>query len=111
MQPRFIALAYQIHHGKLPAATSFHYVVLAVFMVVIYTRHSTLSPLASFRRFGNVPSVNSLESVYMMLERPLVHAQLTLINKRLGEEAFPVIPQCFFSTHRDMMYVACVCSM
>lgn len=54
--------------------------------------------------YGNIPSCNSLESVYSFLERPIVHAQLSRINRRLGDDVFPVIPQCFFSTHRTMMY-------
>jgi hypothetical protein len=66
---------------------------------------------------GNVPSVNSLTSAYMCLERPgslspplsfskifssqflvlsVIFAELKKIEKRLGSEAFPVIPQTYF---------------
>ena len=55
--------------------------------------------------YGDVPSCNSLSSVYSFLERPIVHAELTKLNKRLGDAVFPVVPQCYFSTFRSMMYV------
>ncbi|KAL6070871.1 Type 1 glutamine amidotransferase domain-containing protein [Balamuthia mandrillaris] len=52
---------------------------------------------------GNVPSVNSLESAYFCLERPLVFGQLKAIQKKLGKEEFPLIPQTLYSSHRDMI--------
>lgn len=54
--------------------------------------------------YAGVPSVNSLQSIYMFCQRPIVHAELNKINRRLGEEQFPVIPQNYFSKHSAMMY-------
>lgn len=54
--------------------------------------------------FGNVPSVNSLHSIYCFLERPIVQAELNRLQRTLGSEVFPVVDQSFFSSHRSMMY-------
>eukprot|EP00164_Ancoracysta_twista_P002395 GFYU01003173.1.p1 GENE.GFYU01003173.1~~GFYU01003173.1.p1 ORF type:complete len:355 (+),score=45.46 GFYU01003173.1:37-1065(+) len=53
--------------------------------------------------YGGVPSVNSLQSIYDFLERPRVHAQLLKIQRRLGFDAFPLIRQTYYPTHRDMI--------
>jgi Synapsin, ATP binding domain/Synapsin, N-terminal domain len=53
---------------------------------------------------GRDRSVNSLQSVYSFLEKPIVHGELLRINARLGQEAFPLIEQNFFAGHREMMY-------
>jgi len=52
---------------------------------------------------SNVPSVNSLHSAYMCLERPLVFAQLKAIQKRLGKDNFPVIEQTLYPSFREML--------
>jgi len=54
--------------------------------------------------YAGVPSINSLNSIYMFSQRPLVHAELNRINKRLGDDHFPLIPQNYFSSHAAMMY-------
>jgi len=54
--------------------------------------------------YVDMPSVNSFHSIYHFLERPLIHAELSKVTKRLGDEAFPVIPQNFFPYFRNMMY-------
>ena len=54
--------------------------------------------------FANIPSVNSLHSIYAFLERPIVQSELNRIQRQLGEEEFPVIPQSYFSLHSTMMY-------
>jgi synapsin len=54
--------------------------------------------------YGNVPSANSLHSIYCFLERPVVQAELNRLNRTLGDEIFPVVDQSFFSSHRAMMY-------
>lgn len=53
--------------------------------------------------FADVPSLNSLESVYMMCDRPAMQGQLHKLHRQLGEE-FPVMPQHFASTHRSLFY-------
>jgi synapsin len=54
--------------------------------------------------FANVPSVNSLHSIYCFLERPVVQAELNRLNRTLGDEIFPVVDQSYFSSYRGMMY-------
>jgi hypothetical protein len=54
--------------------------------------------------FGNVPSLNSLHSVYCFLERPVVQAELNRLQAAHGRDRFPVVQQSFFSNHRNMIY-------
>lgn len=54
--------------------------------------------------FAGIPSVNSLESIYSFLERPIVQAELNKTQRRLGIERFPVIAQSYFAQHNAMMY-------
>jgi hypothetical protein len=54
--------------------------------------------------YSNVPSVNSLHSIYCFLERPVVQAELNRLASTLGPEVFPVVRQSFFASHREMMY-------
>eukprot|EP01126_Amoeba_proteus_P048057 TRINITY_DN5536_c0_g2_i4.p1 TRINITY_DN5536_c0_g2~~TRINITY_DN5536_c0_g2_i4.p1 ORF type:complete len:304 (-),score=44.76 TRINITY_DN5536_c0_g2_i4:666-1577(-) len=51
---------------------------------------------------GNLPSVNSLMSAYICLEKPTVYSALKGICTKLGWDAFPLIPQNFYSHHRNM---------
>lgn len=53
--------------------------------------------------YGNVPSVNSLESLYTFLDKPLIFSQLIQIQQRLGREKFPLIQQSFYPNHREML--------
>jgi len=53
-------------------------------------------------RYAGVPSVNSIESIIMTQERPLAHAALLDIERRLGSAAFPVLPQTYYPNHRAM---------
>jgi len=54
--------------------------------------------------FAGIPSVNSLQSVYSFLERPVVQAELHKIQRRRGVEQFPVIPQSYYASFSAMMY-------
>ncbi|EDO39526.1 predicted protein, partial [Nematostella vectensis] len=54
-------------------------------------------------QFGNVPSVNSLESIYNFAEKPWVFSQLIQIKKRLGKEEFPLIEQAYYPNHKEMV--------
>jgi glutathione synthase/RimK-type ligase-like ATP-grasp enzyme len=54
--------------------------------------------------FANVPSVNSLSSVYSFLERPVVQGELNRLQAELGPANFPVIQQQYFAGFQDMMY-------
>mmetsp|Transcript_28319 Transcript_28319/g.39991 ORF Transcript_28319/g.39991 Transcript_28319/m.39991 type:complete len:380 (-) Transcript_28319:12-1151(-) len=52
---------------------------------------------------GNVPSVNSLQSEYMNLERPIMFGALRDIAKRVGKDKFPLVPQNFYSSSQQMV--------
>ncbi|KAL6052270.1 Asparaginyl-tRNA synthetase, cytoplasmic (Asparagine--tRNA ligase) (AsnRS) [Balamuthia mandrillaris] len=52
---------------------------------------------------GHVPAINSLESEYMNLERPIMFAALKGIEQRLGHDKFPLIPQNYYGTPDQMV--------
>jgi len=52
---------------------------------------------------GNVPSMNSLMSAYICLERVTVFGALKEIEKKLGHDNFPLIPQNMYPDHRTMI--------
>merc|ERR550525_2180912 len=54
--------------------------------------------------FADVPAVNSLQSILLFCERPAVQGQLHRLQRLLGRERFPVVPQHFASSHRSLMY-------
>jgi len=54
--------------------------------------------------FADVPAVNSLQSILLFCERPAVQGQLHRLQRRLGEDVFPVVPQHFASSSRSLMY-------
>ncbi|XP_062924228.1 synapsin-2b [Mobula hypostoma] len=54
-------------------------------------------------QYGNLPSVNSLESIYNFCDKPWVFAQLANIYKRLGPGKFPLIEQVFYPNHKEML--------
>lgn len=53
--------------------------------------------------YANIPAVNSLESLYTFLDKPLIFGQLIQIQQRLGRDRFPLIQQCFYPNHREML--------
>jgi hypothetical protein len=53
-------------------------------------------------QFANIPSINSLASIYMNLERPWVFGGLRSIQKRLGVDQFPLIDQVYYPDHTQM---------
>lgn len=52
---------------------------------------------------ANIPSVNSLESIYMCLERPIMYSVMREIETRLGHNKFPLIPMTYYSNHKQMV--------
>jgi len=54
--------------------------------------------------FADLPAVNSLESILLFCEKPATMGQLHRLQRRLGKEAFPVMPQHFASSSRSLMY-------
>lgn len=55
--------------------------------------------------FGGVPCVNSADSLLRCQDKPLVHAVLQAIRRRLGRERFPLIDQTFFPSWRSMTFL------
>ena len=55
-------------------------------------------------RFAGVRGVNSLSSINSFCERAIISAELHRLNRELGDDVFPVVPQDFFASHVEMMY-------
>jgi len=53
-------------------------------------------------QFAGIPSVNSLQSVYELIERPWAFSALSRLQKRLGKEAFPLITQYYYPGFKEM---------
>lgn len=54
--------------------------------------------------FADVPAMNSLESILLFCEKPAMMGQLHRLQRRLGADVFPVVPQHFASSSRSFMY-------
>ncbi|XP_055618221.1 synapsin [Toxorhynchites rutilus septentrionalis] len=54
-------------------------------------------------KYGGVPSINSLHSLYQFQDKPWVFAHLLQLQRRLGKEAFPLVEQTFFPSPHDML--------
>ena len=55
-------------------------------------------------QYANLPSVNSLQSCYLVQERVWMMAALQKLEHRLGHECFPLIKQIFYANHKDMAF-------
>jgi hypothetical protein len=53
---------------------------------------------------AQVPSINSFQSIYMNLQRPMVHGALATLRDKYGYENFPLIDQYFYSDPRSMLF-------
>jgi len=53
---------------------------------------------------SGVPAVNSLHSIYMCLEKPVVFGFLTDIARRVGKETFSLVNLTYYSHHNAMMF-------
>ncbi|KAK7128273.1 hypothetical protein R3I93_020772 [Phoxinus phoxinus] len=54
-------------------------------------------------QYAGIPSVNSLESIYNLCDKPWAFAQLISTYNKLGAEKFPLVDQTFYSNYRDMI--------
>jgi len=52
---------------------------------------------------AGVESINSLQSEYMNLERPIMFGALKKIKKTVGGDKFPLIKQNFYSSYKQMI--------
>uniref|UniRef100_A0A3P9NIF2 Synapsin-1 n=1 Tax=Poecilia reticulata TaxID=8081 RepID=A0A3P9NIF2_POERE len=54
-------------------------------------------------QYAGVPSVNTLDSIYNLCDKPWAFSQLINNQKRLGSDKFPLINQTFYPNYRDMI--------
>ncbi|KAM4588972.1 synapsin-2b [Odontesthes bonariensis] len=54
-------------------------------------------------QYAGVPSVNSLDSIYNLCDKPWAFSQLINNQKQLGSDKFPLIDQTFYPNYRDMI--------
>ncbi|XP_049823931.1 synapsin [Aethina tumida] len=54
-------------------------------------------------KFGGVPSINNLNSIYNFQDKPWVFGHMLQIQRRLGKDSFPLIEQTFYPDHREMI--------
>uniref|UniRef100_G3NWN9 Synapsin-1 n=1 Tax=Gasterosteus aculeatus aculeatus TaxID=481459 RepID=G3NWN9_GASAC len=54
-------------------------------------------------QYAGVPSVNSLDSIYNLCDKPWAFSQLINNQKRLGSDKIPLIDQTFYPNYRDMI--------
>ncbi|XP_062872226.1 synapsin-2a [Trichomycterus rosablanca] len=54
-------------------------------------------------QYAGVPSINSLESIYNMCDKPWAFAQLIGTHRRLGAEKFPLIDQTYYANYKEMV--------
>ncbi|KAK2861929.1 hypothetical protein Q5P01_001462 [Channa striata] len=54
-------------------------------------------------QYAGIPSVNSLDSIYNLCDKPWAFSQLINSQKRLGSDKFPLIDQTFYPNYKDMI--------
>uniref|UniRef100_A0A7N9AZ33 Synapsin-1 n=1 Tax=Mastacembelus armatus TaxID=205130 RepID=A0A7N9AZ33_9TELE len=54
-------------------------------------------------QYGGVPSINSLDSIYNLCDKPWAFAQLINTYRKLGPEKFPLIEQTFYPNYKEMV--------
>ncbi|XP_053171285.1 synapsin-2b isoform X1 [Scomber japonicus] len=54
-------------------------------------------------QYAGVPSVNSLDSIYNLCDKPWAFSQLVSNQKKLGSDKFPLVDQTFYPNYRDMI--------
>ncbi|XP_077073835.1 synapsin-2-like [Siphateles boraxobius] len=54
-------------------------------------------------QYAGIPSINSLESIYNLCDKPWAFACLISTYKKLGQEKFPLIEQTFYPNYKEMV--------
>ncbi|XP_041836506.1 synapsin-2b [Melanotaenia boesemani] len=54
-------------------------------------------------QYAGIPSVNSLDSIYNLCDKPWAFSQLINNQKLLGSDKFPLIDQTFYPNYKDMI--------
>lgn len=76
----------------------------------VLIRNEVYTPEIDYRNqlyglmMNGVPCINSLHSIFCFCEKAVVTAELFKLNRKLGNDAFPMIPLSYFATHREAMY-------
>ena len=52
---------------------------------------------------SQTPSINSLHSIFCLNERALMNAEMIRLNRKYGQEKFPIITQYFYPVHEEML--------
>jgi len=55
-------------------------------------------------QYGQVRSINSLQSIYNFQDKPWVYAHLLGLQRKLGKENFPLIEQAFYQNHKEIVH-------
>jgi len=61
--------------------------------------------LYGFMHVG-IPSINSLESLYICQEKPVIYGKLLALKKKLGSDNFPLIDQAYYSSWKTMTFAS-----
>ncbi|XP_059183351.1 synapsin-2b [Centropristis striata] len=54
-------------------------------------------------QYAGVPSVNSLDSIYNLCDKPWAFSQLINNQKKMGSDKIPLIDQTFYPNYKDMI--------
>ncbi|XP_063064133.1 synapsin-2a [Engraulis encrasicolus] len=54
-------------------------------------------------QYAGVPSINSLDSIYNLCDKPWAFSQLISAYRRLGPEKFPLIEQTYYPNYKEMV--------
>uniref|UniRef100_A0AAY4EL44 Synapsin-2 n=1 Tax=Denticeps clupeoides TaxID=299321 RepID=A0AAY4EL44_9TELE len=54
-------------------------------------------------QYAGIPSINSLDSIYNLCDKPWAFAQLISTYRSLGPEKFPLIEQTYYPNHKEMV--------
>ncbi|XP_070701154.1 synapsin-2b isoform X3 [Pempheris klunzingeri] len=54
-------------------------------------------------QYAGIASVNSLDSIYNLCDKPWAFSQLVSNQKKLGPDKFPLIDQTFYPNYKDMI--------
>ncbi|XP_062396986.1 synapsin-2a isoform X2 [Sardina pilchardus] len=54
-------------------------------------------------QYAGIPSLNSLDSIYNLCDKPWAFAQLIGAYRRLGPEKFPLIEQTYYPNYKEMV--------
>eukprot|EP00095_Tigriopus_kingsejongensis_P006849 maker-scaffold176_size284796-snap-gene-0.12 protein:Tk06849 transcript:maker-scaffold176_size284796-snap-gene-0.12-mRNA-1 annotation:"synapsin-like isoform x1" len=54
-------------------------------------------------KYSDIPSVNSLDSIYNFQDKPWVFANMLKVQSKVGKDHFPLIDQTYFPSYKEMV--------